>query len=190
MMYDFEKISKEHDNLDVAFLEQLHERITDKENFLKAVDMFVRGLMPLDVATTTENLNVQDFRKEVASNLLKIRAKINREREEAKAKQKKIYEYLGSRCKCFRLLDARTRKVRFAVFVQREEKKIACFMAFDAKSGKGGIHMANIPELLENYNWQPNDALRDLRRVDKRFVKGIKKYAVKEPFAHFDFAPR
>lgn len=42
---EIESIASRYD-LDVDFVQQLHDKVTDKENFARAVKMFVDGTLP------------------------------------------------------------------------------------------------------------------------------------------------
>ena len=56
------KSLSERFNLSVEFLTELHDKIVDKENFTRAVRMFMDGLMPYDIATGKEPINVAELR--------------------------------------------------------------------------------------------------------------------------------
>ena len=59
--------------LTVDFVKELHDKIVDKENFARAVKMFNDGLLPYDMATGKDPINVAEYRKTVARNLRSFR---------------------------------------------------------------------------------------------------------------------
>lgn len=63
-----EAIAKKYD-LAVDFVKSLHDKIIDKENFARAVKMFNDGLLPYDMATGNEPINVAEYRSKVARNM-------------------------------------------------------------------------------------------------------------------------
>ena len=69
---EIESIASRYD-LDVDFVQQLHDKVTDKENFARAVKMFVDGTLPFAVATGDAPINVASIRHDVAVNLLELR---------------------------------------------------------------------------------------------------------------------
>lgn len=59
--------------LSVEFLTELETKVVDKENFARAVKMFADGLLPYDMATGKDPINVAKYRKTVAKNLREFR---------------------------------------------------------------------------------------------------------------------
>ena len=75
---DFNGMASKY-GLDAAFVQSLHEKIVDKENFARAVKMFADGTLPFDVATGDAPINVASIRHDVAVNMWNAR-KIRAER--------------------------------------------------------------------------------------------------------------
>ena len=69
---DFNGMASKY-GLDAAFVQSLHEKIVDKENFARAVRMFVNGTLPYDVAMGDAPINIAELRHQVAQNLLVFR---------------------------------------------------------------------------------------------------------------------
>lgn len=69
---EIESIASRYD-LDVDFVQQLRDKVTDKENFARAVKMFVDGTLPFAIATGDAPINVASIRHDVAVNLLELR---------------------------------------------------------------------------------------------------------------------
>lgn len=47
--------------LSVEFLTELEAKVVDKENFARAVKMFADGLLPYDMATRKDPINVAEY---------------------------------------------------------------------------------------------------------------------------------
>ena len=69
---EIESIASRYD-LDVDFVQQLHDKVTDKENFARAVKMFVDGTLPFAIATGDAPINVAYIRHDVAVNMWNAR---------------------------------------------------------------------------------------------------------------------
>ena len=79
--------------LTVDFVKELHDKIVDKENFVRAVKMFNDGLLPYDMATGKDPINVAEYRKTVAGNLRGFRHNQQEKVKEAMEQQKRIVDY-------------------------------------------------------------------------------------------------
>ena len=69
-------------DLPFDFVSQLWEKVTDKENFEKALQMFVAGTLKYNVATGNEPICIADIRKEVASNFKDLRSIVQKQMKE------------------------------------------------------------------------------------------------------------
>lgn len=88
--------------LTVDFVKELHEKVIDKENFARAVRMFAVGLLPYDMATGKDPINVAEYRHKVAQNMWAFRRKKTENIKAAMEQQRKIVEYYNG-CKAFTL---------------------------------------------------------------------------------------
>lgn len=88
-------------NLSPDFLTELHNKIVDKENFTRAVRMFVDGLMPYDMATGQEPINVAELRHKVATDIWAFRKDKAAKIRAAMEQQRRIQEYYSG-CKSIR----------------------------------------------------------------------------------------
>ena len=111
---DFNGMASKY-GLDAAFVQSLHEKIVDKENFARAVKMFAEGTLPFDVATGNAPINVASIRHDVAVNMWnasKIRAERVKEQMEM---QRRIVEYYNG-CKRMTMAHANDKRIRETVF--------------------------------------------------------------------------
>lgn len=76
--------------LTVDFVKGLHGKVIDKENFARAVRMFAVGLLPYDIATGKEPINVAEYRRKVARNLWDLRHKMMDDINAAMERQRKM----------------------------------------------------------------------------------------------------
>lgn len=84
-------------DLPFDFVSQLWEKVTDKENFEKALQMFVTGTLKYNVATGNEPICIADIRKEVASNFKDLRSIVQKQMKE----QERIASYYNG-CKAIK----------------------------------------------------------------------------------------
>lgn len=167
--------------LDAAFVQQLHEKVVDKENFARAVKMFADGTLPFDVATGDAPINVASIRHDVALNMWNTR-KIRAERVKEQMKtQRRIVEYYNG-CKRMTMAHANDKRIRETVFIK--DGIIVAFGHFEPN--QGGIYAANNP-VMPDFRWQPHDVLGRLRKLDKGFYRKVKKAATNSPREWFDF---
>lgn len=164
---EIESIASRYD-LDVDFVQQLHDKVTDKENFARAVKMFVDGTLPFAIATGDAPINVASIRHDVAVNLLELRKMRADKVKEQMETQRRIVEYYNG---CRRV--TMTHKGNNVAFGHFEPKQ-------------GGIYSANNP-VMPDFRWQPHDVLGRLRKLDKGFYRKVKKAATASPSEWFDF---
>ena len=177
---EIESIASRYD-LDVDFVLQLHDKVTDKENFARAVKMFADGTLPFDVATGDAPINVASIRHDVAVNMWNTR-KIRAERvKELMEMQRRIVEYYNG-CKRMTMAHAKDKRIQETVFIK--DGIIVAFGHFEPK--QGGIYAANNP-VMPDFRWQPHDALARLRKLNKAFYRQVKKAATNSPKEWFDF---
>lgn len=177
---DFNGMASKY-GLDAAFVQQLHEKVVDKENFARAVKMFADGTLPFDVATGDAPINVASTRHDVAVNMWNAR-KIRAERvKEQMEMQRRIVEYYNG-CKRMTMAHAKDNRIRETVFIK--DGIIVAFGHFEPN--QGGIYAANNP-VMPDFRWQPHDVLGRLRKLDKGFYRKVKKAATASPSEWFDF---
>lgn len=168
--------------LSVEFLTELEAKVVDKENFARAVKMFNDGLLPYDMATGKEPINVAEYRKTVAKNLREFRRNQQAKIKAAMEQHRKIVDYYTG-CKRLTLRNKANKAISDVVFVK--DGHLVAFGHYEPK--QGGIYMAN-NEVMPNFRWQPHDALARLRKLNKAFYRQVKKAAVKSPREWFDFS--
>ena len=177
---DFNGMASKY-GLDAAFVQSLHEKIVDKENFARAVKMFADGTLPFDVATGDAPINVASIRHDVAVNMWNAR-KIRAERvKEQMEMQRRIVEYYNG-CRHVTMTHKGNKSIRETVFIK--DGLIVAFGHFEPK--QGGIYSANNP-VMPDFRWQPHDVLGRLRKLDKGFYRKVKKAATASPREWFDF---
>ena len=177
---DFNGMASKY-GLDAAFVQQLHEKVVDKDNFARAVKMFADGTLPFDVATGDAPINVASIRHDVAVNLLALRKMRADKVKEQMETQRRIVEYYNG-CKRMTMAHAKDNRIRETVFIK--DGIIVAFGHFEPK--QGGIYAANNP-VMPDFHWQPHDALARLRKLDKAFYRKVKKAASNSPKEWFDF---
>lgn len=176
----FEALASRY-GLTVDFVKELHDKVVDKENFVRAVKMFVNGLLPYNMTTGKDSINVAEYRKVVAKNLRDFRHNQQEKVKEAMEQHKRIVEYYTS---CTRLTHRhkQNKAVMDVVFV-----KDGCLVAFAHYEPKlGGIYAAN-NEVMPDFHWNPHEILARLRKLDKGFYRKVKKAATASPREWFDF---
>lgn len=177
---DFNGMASKY-GLDAAFVQQLHDKVTDKENFARAVKMFVDGTLPFAVATGDAPINVASIRHDVAVNMWNTR-KIRAERvKEQMETQRRIVEYYNG-CKRMTMAHANDKRIRETVFIK--DGIIVAFGHFEPN--QGGIYAANNP-VMPDFRWQPHEALARLRKMNRAFYRKVKKAATNSPREWFDF---
>ena len=174
---NFEALASKY-GLTVDFVNELHEKVIDKENFARAVRMFAVGLLPYDMATGKAPINVAEYRHKVAQNMWAFRRKKTENIKAAMEQQRKIVEYYNG-CKAFTL---KNKAVKDVVFVK--DGHLVAFAHFEPK--QGGIYGAN-NEVMPNFRWHPHEYLARLRKLNKAFYRQVKKAAVNSPREWFDF---
>ena len=167
--------------LSVEFLNELEAKIVDKENFARAVKMFADGLLPYDMATGKDPINVAEYRKTVARNLWGFRHNQQEKVKEAMEQHRKIVEYYTS-CKRLILRNKANKAISDVVFIR--DGQLVAFAHYEPK--QGGIYAAN-NEVMPNFHWQPHEALARLRKLNKAFYRKVKKAAVNSPREWFNF---
>lgn len=167
--------------LSVEFLTELEAKVVDKENFARAVKMFNDGLLPYNMATGKDPINVAEYRKTVAKNLREFRHNHQENIKAAMAQQRKIVDYYAG-CKRLSLHHKANKAISDVVFVK--DGHLVAFAHFEPK--KGGIYAANNP-VMPDFRWQPHEALARLRKMNRAFYRKVKKAATKSPREWFDF---
>ena len=177
---DFNGMASKY-GLDAAFVQQLHEKVVDKENFARAVKMFVDGTLPFAVATGDAPINVAHIRHDVAVNLLELRKMRADKVKEQMEMQRRIVEYYNG-CRHVTMTHKGNKSIRETVFIK--DGLIVAFGHFEPK--QGGIYSANNP-VMPDFRWQPHEALARLRNMNRAFYRKVKKAATASPREWFDF---
>lgn len=175
------KSLSERFNLSLEFLTELHDKIVDKENFTRAVRMFMDGLMPYDIATGKDPINVAELRHKVAADIVAFRKDKTAKIRAALEQQKRIQEYYSG-CKSIRYPKKPKGGVSDIAFIK--DGHLVAFAHFEPSVG--GIYAAD-NEVMSNWHWQPHEHLARLRKLNKAFYREIKKAAVNSPRGWFDF---
>ena len=178
---DFEALASQY-GLDVDFVQQLHEKVVDKENFARAVKMFADGTLPFDIATGDVPINIAELRHQVAQNLLVFRKHKAEKVRQAMEQQRKIVDYYNG---CQRLVMHHRGKKQIREMVAIKDGIIVAFGHFEPN--QGGIYAANNP-VMPDFRWQPHEALARLRKMNRAFYRNVKKAATKSPREWFDFS--
>ena len=178
---DFEALASQY-GLDVDFVQQLHDKVTDKENFARAVKMFVDGTLPFAVATGDAPINVASIRHDVAVNLLALRKTRADKVKEQMEMQRRIVKYYNG-CRHGTMTHKGNKSIRETVFIK--DGLMVAVGHFEPK--QGGIYSANNP-VMPDFRWQPHDALARLRKMNRVFYRKVKKAATKSPREWFDFS--
>lgn len=178
---NFETLASKY-GLTVDFVKELHHKVVDKENFVRAVRMFANGTLPYDMATGKDPINVAEYRKMIARNLRDFRHNQQEKVKEAMKQHRKIVDYYNG---CQRLVMHHRGKKQIREMVAIKDGIIVAFGHYEPN--QGGIYAANNP-VMPDFNWQPHDALARLRKLNKAFYRQVKKAAVKSPREWFDFS--
>ena len=176
----FEALASKY-GLTVDFVKFIHEKVIDKENFARAVKMFADGLLPYDMATGKDPINVAEYRKTVARNLHDFRHNQQEKVKEAMKQHRKIVDYYTG-CKRLTLHNKANKAISDVVFVK--DGHLVAFGHYEPK--QGGIYMAN-NEVMPNFHWNPHECLARLRKLNKAFYRQVKKAAFNSPKEWFDF---
>lgn len=174
--FDLNELAKKYE-LPIEFVTMLHEKVVDKENFERALKMYVDGTMKYEVATGKDPIVVTDIRHEVASNFQAQRNRIALEMEQ----QRKIVEYYNG-CKTLRYPRKPKDGAQDVVFIK--DGHLVAFARFEPK--QGGIYAAN-NEVMPNFRWNPHNHLARLRKMNKAFYREVKKAAFAESRELFNF---
>lgn len=177
---NFEALAAKY-GLTVDFVKGLHEKVIDKENFARAVKMFADGLLPYEMATGKEPINIAEYRKVVARNF-RNRRKLQTEQFKAvMEQQRQIIEYYSS-CRRLTFHHKPNKVVKDVVFIK--DGHLVAFAHY--KPNQGGIYAAN-NEVMPDYNWRPHEHLARLRKLNKAFYRQVKKAAFNSPREWFNF---
>ena len=165
-------------DLPTDFVSQLWENVTDKENFEKALRMFVAGTLKYEDATSGKPICIADIRRDVAKNFRGLREAMHKRMERERA----IADYYAG-FKCVRFPLEYNKRPEECVFIK--DGVIVAFAHFDPK--QGGIYAAN-NELMPNFNWHPHEHLARIRKQYRVFYRMVKKKADHSPREWFDFS--
>lgn len=175
-----EAAAKKYD-LTVDFVKSLHDKIVDKENFTRAVKMFNDGLLPYDMATGNEPINVAEYRSKVARNMWNRRKLQAEQFKAAMEHQKRIFEYYSG-CRRLTFRHKQNKAILDVVFIK--DGQLVALGHYEPT--QGGIYAAN-NEVMPDFHWQPHEALARLRKLNKAFYRQVKKAAFNSPREWFDF---
>lgn len=179
----FEALASKY-GLTVDFVKELHDKVVDKENFVRAVKMFANGLLPYNMATGKDPFNVAEYRKVVAKNLRDFRHNQQEKVKEAMEQHRKIVEYYNT-CTSLTYRHKQNKAVKDVVFIK--DGHLVAFAHFEPK--QGGIYAAN-NKVMPDFHWQPHEILARLRKLNKAFYRQVKKTAFNSPREWFDFSAK
>lgn len=162
--------------LSVDFLFHLHGIIVDKDNFNRAVKMFVDGSLPYDLAMGDNPINIAELRHGIAVRAWDFHRNKRAKLQEAMEKHKRIVDYYAG---CQRIRYPKTGDCYDEAFI-----KDGCLVAFGHRENtQGGIFSAN-NEVMPDWRWNPHETLGRFKKV---FVREIRKAAPKSPREWFKF---
>jgi hypothetical protein len=177
---NFELLAVKYD-LPIDFVNELHEKIMDKENFERALRMFVTGSITYEAATGKEPINIGEVRHKIATELWELRKDTKRMAIEAMEHQRKIVEYYNG-CKALHFPKKPKNGIQDIIFIK--DGHLVAFARFEPK--QGGIYAAN-NEVMPNFKWNPHQWLGRLRQLNKAFYREVKKAAFADPKEWFNF---
>lgn len=177
--YEFENIAERYD-LPIEFVTHLYDIITDKENFERAIKMFVAGTLKYEKASGDEPICIADIRKEVANNFVNLRKTI-RERLE---KERAMMAYFNG---CKKVIHPRKHKPNTATEVVYIDNGIIVGFAHFEPNKQGGFYAANC-DVLPDYHWTPKEHLARFRKYVPAYYREIKKAASNSPREWFGFS--
>lgn len=177
---NLESLAAKYD-LPIDFVNELWNKVVDKENFKRALRMFKDGSMTYEVATGKEPINVGELRHNVAADLWAFRSDAKRKAMEAMEHQRKIVEYYNG-CQALKFPHKPKNGTQDVVFVK--DGHLVAFARFEPK--QGGIYAAN-NEVMPNFKWNPHQWLGRLRQLNKAFYREVKKAAFADPKEWFNF---
>ncbi len=177
---NFEALAAKY-GLRVDFVNELHDKVVDKENFVRAVRMFANGTFPYDMAIGSEPINVAELRHQVAKNMWDFRKNKATKLQEAMERQHKIVEYYNT-CTSLTYRHKLNKHIKEVVFIK--DGNLVAFGHFEPK--QGGIYAAN-NEMMPDFRWNPHECLARIRKLNKAFYRQVKKAAFNSPREWFDF---
>ncbi len=177
---DFKSLATRH-GLQIDFVQDLYEKIVDKDNFGRALQMFTSGTMPYDIATGNEPINVAELRHKVATDLWTQRKNQVAKIKVALEQQRKIIDYYNT-CNKYKYPRKPKDGIQEVVFIK--DGHLVAFAHFEPK--QGGIYAAN-NEVMPNFEWTPHKWLGRLRKINKAFYREVKKAAYADDKELFDF---
>lgn len=172
----FEELASRY-ALPIEFVQELHEKVVDKDNFERALRMFKGGTLKYEVVAGKAPINIGEIRKEVASNLRSMRGRIKEQMEQ----QRKMVEYYNG-CVALKYRHKQNKGIQDVVFIK--DGYLVAFARFEPK--QGGIYAAN-NEVMPNFRWNPHEHLARLRKLNKAFYREVKKAAFADDKGLFDF---
>jgi hypothetical protein len=182
MKKEFElKLLESKEDLYKAFYNDFYENIVDKDNFGRAIRMFEKGMIPYDIATGKDPINVAELRHKVATDMWTERIDRLAKVKAAMEEQRKIVDYYNG-CKALKYPWKPKNGVQDIVFVK--DGHLVAFAHFEPK--QGGIYSAD-NEVMPNFKWTPYKWLGRLRKMNKAFYRDVKKAAFASPKEWFDF---
>ncbi|GHT09134.1 hypothetical protein FACS189432_05170 [Bacteroidia bacterium] len=178
--FGFEALASKY-SLSIEFLNELNEKVVDKDNFERAVRMFNNGTMPYNIATGKDPINVAELRHKIATKMWAARIDNLERVKVAMEEQRKIVDYYNG-CKALKYPCKPKDGKQDVVFVK--DGHLVAFSRFEPK--QGGIY-ASDNEVMPNFKWTPHKWLGRLRKLNKAFYRDVKKAAFASPKEWFDF---
>ena len=169
---DFDGLAKWF-SLDSKFLQDLHDKLTDKNDMFLACQFFNDGILAYDVATGDAPIDIPAIRDAYIAGIEKVRAD--------KAKVAEYYNACTTVC-----LTHSGGKYKEIAFIK--DGRLVAFGQFTSDH-RGGIYAAN-NDVQKIPNWNPHDCVAMFRRTNKPLYRTIKKLAYNEPADTFRFDQR
>lgn len=169
-------------DLPLEFCQKLYNKLTDKIYYERAVRMFVDGSLKYSDAISDDSLDCKALRHEVAHNLVELRKK----RDAALEHQKRVSEYYFKDCAKF-ALDYKSK--RFFVFADKDTRTLSAIALVNLNSKEVKFVYAN--NAFEKFGEESlHGCLLEMRRLNKSFVRRLKKTCLNEPATTFKFDER
>ena len=161
-------------NVNEEFITHLYDIVEDKENYKRALWLFVNGYLPYDTAIGNEPINIKRLRLDVLEKRKELRA-LQKARQE---QLQRLADYLNKlKTLHLKLQDGK------GILVFIDDGKI---VAFAMKRGEK-VEIIGAKCLDVDLNWNLHEHLGHLRRIKKSFYRLVKQAAYNEPRSVFNF---
>ena len=156
-----------------AFLQGMHDRLTDKNDMFMACQLFDDGILAYDIATGDQPIDVNAIRESYIAGIRK-----------QKATAKKMTDYYQS---CITISITHSGgQYRETAFIK--DGRLVAFAQF-TRDHRGGIYAAN-NKVQKIPGWNAHECVAKFRTLNKQAYKAIKRQAYAEPAETFKFDQR